>query len=197
MGATESGNVIEKLVEELSRLFDYVEKTKSGIQDIEKTVKAGCDTVPQVSVQLNTVTGDLEEAANTIMTILEDVLAEHEKSRALLDSLSSWAAGLGTKEREEGEAIITVISSINERTEKMMMEIFSNMSFHDLSGQKLRKATTSLSVVQSKLNDIAKSIGIKSLETDGCQAAPPRSNGIVDDPMDQDVVDRLLKKHGV
>jgi len=196
MSGMNSDNIINKLTEELSRLLDYVEKTRTGLENIEDTVMVGSETFPQASVQIRAVTGDLETAANTIMTILEDVLAEHDRNHALIVSLSAWAAGLSDKDRAEGEAIISDIKKINEKTKLQMMDIFSNMSFHDLSGQKLKKVTSSLSVVQSKLHDIATTFGIKNFESKGKTAAPNNFNGIVNNPMDQDVVDQLLKDLG-
>ena len=97
MSGSNSDNLIHKLTDELSRLLSYVEKTRSGLENIEDTVMAGSQAVPQASVQIRAVTGDLETAANTIMTILEEVLAEHDRNHALLASLSSWASGLNEK----------------------------------------------------------------------------------------------------
>jgi len=196
MNGNSSENLIQKLTEELSRLLNYVEKTKSGLGYIEDTVMVGSETVPQASVQISAVTGDLESAANIIMSILEEVLAEHDRNHVLLESLSGWASGLNEKDREEGMAIISEIKQITEKTKTQMMDIFSNMSFHDLSGQKLKKVNLSLSVVQSKLHDIATTFGIKDFETKAKTASPGNFNGIVNDPMDQDVVDRLLKELG-
>lgn len=196
MSGKNSDNVIQKLTEEFSRLLSYVEKTRSGLENIEDTVMVGSETVPQASVQIRAVTGDLETAANTIMTILEEVLDEHDKNHALLASLSAWAYGLSEKDRADGEAIISELRAINDRTKSKMMEIFSNMSFHDLSGQKLKKVTSSLSVVQAKLHDIATSFGIKDFEMKDKTAPPSNFNGIVNNPMDQNVVDQLLKDLG-
>lgn len=196
MSGNNSENIIEKLTRELSRLLSYVEMTRSGLDNIEDNVMAGSQAVPQASVQIKAVTGDLETAANTIMTILEEVLAEHDKNHALLVSLCSWASGLNERDRAEGEAIISEMTAINLKTKLQMMDIFSNMSFHDLSGQKLKKVALSLAVVQSKLHDIATSFGINDIETKDTTTPPVRFNGIVNDPMDQDVVDRLLKELG-
>ena len=101
MSGNNSDNMIHKLTEELSRLLSYVEKTRSGLENIEDTVMAGSQAVPQASVQIRAVTGDLETAANTIMTILEEVLAEHDRNHALLASLCSWASGLHEKDRRK------------------------------------------------------------------------------------------------
>ena len=196
MSGNNSENLIQKLTEELSRLLNYVESTKSGLGYIEDTVMVGSETVPQASVQISAVTGDLESAANIIMSILEEVLAEHDRNHALLESLSAWASGLNEEDREEGVAIISEIKQITEKTKLPIMDFIRNMSCHALAGQKLKKVNLSLSVVQSKLHDIATTFGIKDFETKAKTTAPGNFNGIVNDPMDQDVVDRLLKELG-
>ncbi len=188
-------NTVKKLREELSRLLDYVDKTRTGIEYVESTVMVGSQKVPEASVQIKAVTGDLENAANTIMTILEEVLSEQERSHALIASLSEWVNGLPEKDREKGRGVISVLSSINEKTKKNMMDILTNMSFHDLSGQKLKKVTSSLAIVQSKLTEIAMSFGIKPVNP-AFEAAERRGNGITADPMDQNIVDQLLKELG-
>ncbi len=189
MSATENVSVVDKLRDELARLLDYVEMTKTGLQCIENTVVVGSQTVPEASVQINTVTGDLENAANTIMTILEEVLEEHDRSSALLAKLTEWAGGLAEDDRAKGTKLISSISEIQESTKKKMMEIFTNMSFHDLSGQKLKKVNTSLSVVETKLVEIAKNFGIKKADNGNGKAH-------VAEVMDQDIVDKLLKEIG-
>lgn len=188
-------NTVKKLREDLSRLLDYVDKTRTGIEYVESTVMVGSEKVPEASVQIRAVTGDLENAANTIMTILEEVLSEQERSHALIASLSEWVNGLPEKDREKGSGAISELSSINEKTKKNMMDILTNMSFHDLSGQKLKKVTNSLSIVQAKLTEIAMSFGIKPLNP-ASETARTRGNGITADPMDQNIVDQLLKELG-
>ncbi|MFQ5736230.1 MAG: protein phosphatase CheZ [Thermodesulfobacteriota bacterium] len=196
MSGLNNDNIIHRLREELSRLLEYVEKTKAGLENIENTVMVGSETVPEASLQINAVTGDLETAANTIMTILEEVLAEHDMNHALIADLTEWVGGLPEKERCKGAAIISEIGAINERTKKNMMDIFSNMSFHDLSGQKLKKVTTSLSIVQSKLLEIASSFGIKNVVVQEAGASKGNGSAIANGPMDQDIVDQLLKELG-
>src|SRR4030067_2549641 len=120
MSGNNSENLIQKLTEDLSRLLNYVESTKSGLGYIDDTVMVGSETVPQASVQISAVTGDLESAANIIMSILEEVLAEHDRNHALLESLSAWASGLNEKDREEGVAIISEIKQITEKTKMQM-----------------------------------------------------------------------------
>ena len=73
-----SGNlneVLNKLREELSSLASFIDKTRQGIDNLETTVKIGSERFPEASNQLSAVTGELENAANKIMTILEGLMS--------------------------------------------------------------------------------------------------------------------------
>lgn len=194
MSETDSQNVVQKLRDDLSRLLEFVERTRSGFENIENTVIVGSEKVPEASVQIKAVTGDLETAANTIMTILEDTLSEHDRGHTLLASLSEWIGDMPVQEKEKGAAIISELGSIHENTKKNLMDIFTNMSFHDLSGQKLRKVNTSLSVVEAKLLDMAMSFGMKNIkeEVGACKSGAGKTVA----PMDQNIVDQLLRELG-
>lgn len=194
MSETDSQNVVQKLRDDLSRLLEFVERTRSGFENIENTVIVGSEKVPEASVQIKAVTGDLETAANTIMTILEDTLSEHDRGQTLLASLSEWIGALPVQEKERGAAIISELGSIHENAKKNLMDIFTNMSFHDLSGQKLKKVNTSLSVVEAKLLDMAMSFGMKNIKEEGgaCKSGAGKTVA----PMDQNIVDQLLRELG-
>lgn len=191
-----SGNfneVMNKLREELSSLASFIDKTRQGIDNIEMTVKIGSEKFPEASNQLSAVTGELENAANTIMTILEGLMAEQERADALLARLSDWVAKSASGDKEAGAAAISELKAINAKTRSDMMDVFANMSFQDLTGQKLKKVIGSLAIVEKKLLEMALSFGVESLgEGNGARGAIKAA----DMPINQDIVDRLLKELG-
>ena len=197
-----SGNlneVLNKLREELSSLASFIDKTRQGIDNLETTVKIGSERFPEASNQLSAVTGELENAANRIMTILEGLMSEQERADALLKKLSVWAANSGAPGSEEAMTGIKDLQAINVRTRGEMMDIFANMSFQDLTGQKLKKVIGSLAVVEKKLLEMALSFGLESIEnTDRAVAGAGGVAGIpkTEMPINQDIVDRLLKELG-
>ena len=69
------------LREELSNLAKFVDQTRQGIDTLETTVKLSSQKFPEASTQLNAVTGDLENAANKIMTIVEGLMSDGEARR--------------------------------------------------------------------------------------------------------------------
>lgn len=191
-----SGNwneVMNRLREELSGLAVFIDKTRQGIDNIEMTVKLGSERFPEASNQLSAVTGELENAANTIMTILEGLVNEQERADSLLTKLSEWAEKSGSGEKEAGMALIGELKRLNAKSRSDMMDVFANMSFQDLTGQKLKKVIGSLAIVEKKLLEMALSFGLESgIEgKDGLGGIKPNEM-----PINQALVDKLLKELG-
>lgn len=176
-----------KFRDEIAVLLRFIDKTRKGIETIENTVKLGSERFPEASSQIAAVTGELENAANNIMSILEGLMQEQESAHEVLKKLAEWASK--ANEPALGLKLVGELGRINEKSRREMMDIFTNMSFHDLSGQKLKKVITSLAVVESKLIEMASSFGLES----GVIATLAQSKV---DPLKQDVVDRLLKELG-
>lgn len=192
-----SGNwneVMNRLREELSGLAVFIDKTRQGIDSIEMTVKLGSERFPEASNQLSSVTGELENAANVIMTILEGLVSEQEKADALITKLSQWAEKAGGTDKEAGLSVIGELKGINSKTRSDLMDVFANMSFQDLTGQKLKKVIGSLAIVEKKLLEMALSFG---LDTNG-DATDGNGGGIktAEMPINQNIVDKLLKELG-
>ena len=190
MDAKNWNDVMSKIKEELSSLAQFVDKTRRGIDTLETTVKAGTERFPEASNQIAAVTGDLENAANNIMSILEGLMTEQERMHTVLASITQWAGSLPEGASEKGLGFIKELTAVHEKTKTELMYIFTNMSFHDLSGQKLKKVISSLAVVESKLLEMALSFGFDDAGKVHAEAAMPEK------PMNQDVVDRLLKELG-
>lgn len=182
--------VMNKLREELSSLALFIDKTRQGIDNIETTVKVGSEKFPEASNQLSAVTGELECAANKIMTILEGLMSEQERADTLLRKLSEWAGGCGAAGSDEAVSLISDLQKVNVKARSEMMDIFASMSFQDLTGQKLKKVIGSLATVEKKLLEMALSFGLDGVGAEGA------SGGQAEKPIDQDIVDRLLKELG-
>lgn len=189
--------LLGKIRGELSNLAEFIDTTKNNIESLETTVQMGSEKFPEASSQLTAVTGDLESAANNIMTIIEFLLDEHEKSCSLIEELEAWAEGLPDESGKEGLRIIGELKGKNTTSKDSMMDILASMSFHDLSGQKLKKVIGSLGAVEDKLLNLAEKFGFTLTATTGtgeCAAngdiAPAGSR------LEQDVVDKLLKELG-
>lgn len=190
MGDGDWNAVMGRVREELSSLASFVDQTKQGIDSVESAVKTGSEKFPEASTQLHAVTGDLENAANTIMTIVEEMMQDNECLEGSLGQLSEWMEGLDASEREKGAELVEKAREVNTRSKSAMMDMFANLSFHDLSGQKLKKIIKSLTLVENKLLDLAKKFGLNLEEYQN------QDNGAQELPVDQDMVDKLLKELG-
>lgn len=192
-------SVLSKLREELSSLAKFVDQTRQGIDTLETTVKISSQKFPEASTQLSAVTGDLENAANKIMTIVEGLMSDGDTTHGLLNELKAWAASLKGDGGAKGAAIIKKLDEMNAKSKNDMMEIFSNMSFQDLTGQKLKKVIGSLAVVESKLLELALNFGFngdpakQEQKTELLNGLKGPTNNL---PIDQDVVDRIMKELG-
>lgn len=192
-------SVLSKLREELSSLAKFVDQTRQGIDTLETTVKISSQKFPEASTQLSAVTGDLENAANKIMTIVEGLMSDGDTTHGLLNELKAWAESLKGDGGAKGAAIIKKLDEMNAKSKNDMMEIFSNMSFQDLTGQKLKKVIGSLAVVESKLLELALNFGFngdpakQEQKTELLNELKGPTNNL---PIDQDVVDRIMKELG-
>ncbi len=188
-------DVMGNIKGELSNLARFVDNTRKGIETFEITVMEGAERIPEASNQLKTVTGDLENAANNIMTILEGLIDENEKIAQKINALSEWAGTLSPDNAARGREIIAGIEGLNAGTKARMMEMFGHLSFHDLSGQKLKKVIASFAAVETRLLEMALNLGIEQgLEEKSEMIRELKVAGAKTDPLDQNLVDKILKE---
>lgn len=192
-------SVLDKLRNELSGLARFVDQTRQGIDNLETTVKISSQKFPEASTELNAVTGALENAANKILTIVEGLMADGDKTQGLINELKDWSATVKGEAAAKGTAIINKLEELSAKSRNDMMEIFSNMSFQDLTGQKLKKVIGSLAVIESKLLELVLNFGFNGNSDNDKQKARlinelkgPANNLQVD----QSVVDRIMKELG-
>lgn len=185
---------IAKIREEVSNLAVFVDMTRKGMDTIESTLTIGKEKFPEASSQISSVTGDLENAANNIMSILESLMQEQDRADVIIKGLLTWACGV--QGGSDSCARITELASIHARSKNGMMEIFSNMSFHDLSGQKLRKVIRSLAVIESKLLEVAVNFDMADgrSDTEKSDLLNKLKGSSEVKPINQDVVDQILKE---
>ncbi len=183
-----------RLRHELSDLIKFIDLTRKGMAALETTVKIGSERFPEASSQLTSVTGDLENAANNIMTLLEGIMTDHEKADGLLKRLSDWTGSIEEGRRAEGAAIAGELVSIQAKTKSDIMEIFSSMSFQDLTGQKLKKIISSLAVVESRILGLALDFGLSDrIDPQDRTDILTKLKASEQVPIKQDVVDSIMK----
>ncbi len=192
MGENQS-HILGKLRSELTNLARYVDQSRQGIDSLESAVKIGSEKFPEASSQLSSVTGDLENAANNIMGIVEGLLSKHDKMHELLESLSHLASKMDGK---QGPIILNELLEMNGGMKRDMMEIFSNLSFHDLSGQKLKNVIRTLATVEAKILEMAINFGFTDEKRHNNRLIDEFKGNSEKNLIDQDVVDRILSELG-
>ena len=193
-------DALGRVKSELSVLVKFVDKTRTGLDSLQSTVKISSEKFPEASKQINSVAGEIESAANNIITLLESMMLEQEKAQYLIKSLTTWVGGIPLEDKPKVVEALAQLDGINTRQKRNLMEIFTNLSFQDLTGQKLRKVIVSLSMIETKLlelalifdfNDTIKKEDKKVMLTElkETHAAEPMR-------LNQDVVDKILRELG-
>lgn len=189
MPDTNWNNILGKIRTELSDLAKYVDNAKKGIENLESTVKVSTEKFPEATKHLSAVTGDLENAANNIISILEGLLEEKERAHKLFGELAAYADHLPAGIRARFIALASDLDSINSKSKANLMDIFSSLSFHDLSGQKLKKVMSAIADVEKKVAELAKTFGF--VEGHAVNKEPAKGK---DAASNQDTVDMILKQ---
>lgn len=193
-------DALGRVKSELSVLVKFVDKTRNGLDSLQSTVKISSEKFPEASKQISSVAGEIESAANNIITLLESMMLEQEKAQYLIKSLTTWVGSIPLDDKPKVVEALSQLDGINTRQKRNLMEIFTNLSFQDLTGQKLRKVIVSLSMIETKLlelalifdfNDTIKKEDKKVMLTElkETHAAEPMR-------LNQDVVDKILRELG-
>lgn len=202
MPETEWSELLKRVKDELALLVKFVDKTRNGLDSIESTVKLSTEKFPEASRQIDIVAGELESAANNIITLLESMMLEQERTQYLIKSLSEWINSVSADNKDKAVDAIGQLGAINMKLKKDLMEIFSNLSFQDLTGQKLKKVMTSLSSVETRLLELALTFDIVGDKSKVHKAKKDMLDALSEtkkaEPMklNQDVVDKILRELG-
>ncbi|MBI5561955.1 MAG: protein phosphatase CheZ [Deltaproteobacteria bacterium] len=193
-------DALQRIKGELSLLVRFVDKTRNGLDSLQSTVKIGSEKFPEASRQITAVAGEIEHAANNIITLLESMMLEQEKAQYLIKALAGWVAGIPDPERSKASEALVQLDWINTRQKRDLMEIFTNLSFQDLTGQKLKKVIASLSIIESKLLELALTFdftdSIKKEEKKEMLNELKETHAAEPMRLNQDVVDKILKELG-
>jgi chemotaxis protein CheZ len=128
--------------------------------------------IPQTADQLEGIIETTEQAANKIMDNLEAMQVDCENMAAILSDLKggkiSLPAGDGSEiEPNSTEALAPLIqhlTTIIDANTAMIADSFVQMSFQDLTGQRIKRIMSLVSQMESRLQKMVVSFGIKVAE---------------------------------
>ena len=166
---------------------ELTNKFQSGLQD------AADQELPEASDQLNAIVETTESATTSIMDTLEEMQDEQEKVRRVLSELAADKRMAQSKRNALEQAILSLDSNQNR-----IMTIFEELSFQDLTGQRIKRIVTLVKSVEEKVHGILNTLGKKVPA--GPKSSPAHSQ---DEPglkgpqrtgegMDQSAIDDLL-----
>jgi chemotaxis protein CheZ len=108
--------------------------------------------IPQATDHLEAVIACTELAANRIMDNLERMQKDAEEMKHLL---------LKLKQGKEKIAFVQGMDSFLERHMALISDSFVQMSFQDLTGQKIKKITRLVAIMEERLKKMIISFGVK------------------------------------
>jgi chemotaxis protein CheZ len=126
------------------------EKTKSAPDsgpDSGKTQKLFSDATKQIEETMQTTL----EATEKIMETVENLLEQRDQATALLASLEATAGS---------EDALSRIMDINASMQSALTAIITDLSFQDLTGQRLKKVVQALASIRETVFDLYVSTGL-------------------------------------
>lgn len=192
MSSDDTDVLLKKMRAELSDLANYVDNARQGIDEVEATARLSSEKVPEASGQLNTLSGDLQDAANSIMTLLEELIDDEEKAGGFLEDLKGCLNGLDKQAAANADAAIDGLVGVHENMKTKTMDLFANTSFADLSGQKLKKVVNTITMVEKKIIELACGFGFEGVSDVADVKKAIKETGEDGASFDQSEVDRIL-----
>jgi chemotaxis protein CheZ len=138
-------------VKELALMIMDVRKDLAVKIDSEITELA-IKYIPQATDQLEGVIACTEMAANRIMDNLETMQKDAEEMKNLLRE---------SKQGKEKASLAEGVDSFLERHMALISDSFVQMSFQDLTGQKIKKITQLVTLTEDRLRKMIISFGVK------------------------------------
>ena len=132
--------------------------------------------IPQAADQLEGIIETTEQAANKIMDNLEVMQNDCESMAAILSDLKSgkvflpagdeaaFEAKIDAKATEAITPLCKHLTAIIDSNSAMIADIFVQMSFQDLTGQRIKRIMNLVSQMESHLQKMVVSFGIKVAE---------------------------------
>lgn len=186
---------------ELSQLAEYINKTRVSLQHLEPSVRESTKNIPMASQQLSDVTRATEEATHKVLSLTEEILDEQEALGKHLTAARTAAAAPGG---DGLPAALDAIDGATGRTKEKLIEIMTNLSFQDLTGQKIKKIVALVQEVEAKILELILSFGLrpdeKGNDTDRQKRVEMISqlhDAYLKSEIKQDLVDDILKSAGI
>lgn len=175
---------------ELGELAKYMDSLRHNLKSASATADHYSGFIPQASDAVADISRHTEVGVNSILELLDDLLADQEKVEGLLEK----AAGC--------DGTIAELKEISRRTRKSLMSLMGYLSFQDVIRQRAEKVQEVIGSVEKKILELMLKLKIKTNqqvihEGDGKKLLRDEAKHLSGDMgLDQSLVDELLSKLG-
>ena len=193
-----------KLSDELGKLSKYLQVISKKLQAAESEIETASTQIPHGADQLQGVTRFTEEEVHRVLEIVEKVIESHDTLAAEWETLKFNLRGeLLQRPQLKGEA--EGIATMLRGEKKLLMDLMTALSFQDVAAQWLKKISSDMTGVQSRIRRLNGALGQKGMES-GQRTVPEGKEAVSsgasmrsssDRKIAQMDVDRLLKEHGL
>lgn len=181
---------------ELSKIARDVDRARHTISAIEARAKGEVGVIPEATASVTDINKILFDAAETLLDFFDKTMDDQRIGTTFIAELESWIETLPENEQKQGAPIVDKISQVFTTTRDGLHNMMPVMGFQDLAGQRLKKLTKELYDIESKMLNLALSLGVKLND---------HERALLDDLNDdslpliirQDKVDEILNKFGV
>lgn len=182
-----------KLHGELGHLASYIDKIRKNLAAVDPGMVKASDKIPEASHQLADINKMLESAANKMFDITEKMMDDQGRVSAQMSSLKNWVETIGSN--GTGKAILSELETMHNATRNDLVELITNLSFQDLTGQKIKKLTALVEEVEAKILELLVTFGHPK---EGAASKEKVLEGLRDrtKPLQQGIVDDILKNLG-
>ncbi|MBI5328532.1 MAG: protein phosphatase CheZ [Deltaproteobacteria bacterium] len=188
---------VDKIRDVLADIAAHIEKIRQGFLLIDPSIKDTSSKVPETTNQLLDIDKTISNAANQLMGLTENLMTNHEKVATLLNRLLQWGEGLNVLDADSvAKSTIDELMAINKNSREGLMEVFTNLSFQDLAGQKIKKMKGVIEGIEKRLLEVLIVFGhheeLDSAKKDRLLKGLKESGEV----LKQGLVDDILKNSG-
>jgi chemotaxis protein CheZ len=186
MGVNELSNIVRQLLEEIKNLENKVEDIKTPIEETS-------DLLPSASASLQDVIEFTEKSTHSVMTLLDAIETNSKKIDEDVDTLLKFNPTKGIN------AILEDIKHLNQDNMNKIIEIYTAMSFQDITAQQIKKVIQAIEDTKRRLLQMVVS-SIEATEKDETtkeKIIGKATEILTGDRIDQNDVDDLLKEFGL
>jgi chemotaxis protein CheZ len=186
MGVNDLSNIVRQLLEEIRNLENKVEDIKTPIEETS-------DLLPSASASLQDVIEFTEKSTHSVMTLLDAIETNSKKIDEDVDTLLKFNPTKGIN------AILEDIKHLNQDNMNKIIEIYTAMSFQDITAQQIKKVIQAIEDTKRRLLQMVVS-SIEATEKDETtkeKIIGKATEILTGDRIDQNDVDDLLKEFGL